>query len=164
MGAGSAQEALSLAEGAASISRETGVYRVSEARVLKTLAEARLATDQLDAARATAEEAVSAGQRIGTRIYEAEAQLVLARVLLRSDGKAGADGIRSALAGAEVIHAESGAKNLQPFVHLERAELARLENDPGTRERELRTALELFGEMEAPIRVREVEALLADSR
>ena len=162
--AGSAQEALSLAEGAASISSETGVFRVSEARILKTLAEARLATGQLDVARATAEEAVSAGQRIGTRIYEAEAQLVLARVLLRRDGAGAADAIRSALEQGEAIFSESGAKNLQPFVHLERAELARLENDPQTRQRELHTALGFFGEMGAPIRVREVEGLLADSR
>ncbi len=95
---------------------------------------------------------------------EARAQLALARVLLRREGTRAAAAIRRALDRGEALLAETGAKNLQPFIHLERAELARLENDPRTRERELRTALGLFDEMEAPIRVREVEALLADSR
>jgi tetratricopeptide (TPR) repeat protein len=163
-GAGRAQEALLLAERALAIGREAGVVGVSESRVLKTLAEAQLAAGQLDAARATAEEAISAGRRLGTRIHEADAQLALARVLLRRDGSGAADELRSALDRSEALHTEAGAKNLQPFIRLERAELARLENDPGRRERELRTALGRFSEMGAPIRVREVEALLADSR
>jgi class 3 adenylate cyclase/tetratricopeptide (TPR) repeat protein len=162
--AGHAQEALLLAERAVAILRDTGSFGASEARVLKTQAEAQLAAGLLDDARATAEEAISAGRRIGTRLYEAEAQLALARVLLRSEGAGAAAAIRTALDRGETIHAETGAKNRRPFVHLERAELARLENDAPTRERELRTALGLFGEMAAPIRVREVEALLADSR
>ena len=162
--AGPAQEALSLAERAATIVRDAGMVRAWEARVLTTLAEAQLAAGQLDDARATAEEATSAGRRIGTRIYEAEAQLALARVLLRRGGAGTAHAIRSALDRGEALSAETGAKNLQPFIHLERAELARLDNDSRTRERELYAALGLFGEMEAPIRVREVEALLADSR
>ena len=159
---GPAQEALLLAERAVAIVRE--VSRVSEARVLGTLAEAQLGAGQLDAARATAEEAISAGRRIGTRVHEAGAHLALAQVLLRQEGTGAADAIRRALDRGEALHAETGAKNLQPFIHLERAELARLENDPRARELELRTALGLFGEMEAPIRVREVEALLADFR
>jgi hypothetical protein len=44
------------------------------------------------------------------------------------------------------------------------AELARLEGDPGVRKQELKKALRLFLEMEAPIRVQEVEQLLADAK
>jgi class 3 adenylate cyclase/tetratricopeptide (TPR) repeat protein len=162
--AGPAQEAVLLAEQAVAAVREAGVSQVSESRALKALAEAQLAAEQLDDARATAEEAISAGQRLGTPIDEADAQLALARVLLRRDGIEATDALRSALDRSEVLYSGTGAKNLQAFIHLERAELARLENDPRSRERELRTALGAFGEMEAPIRVREVEALLADSR
>jgi len=159
---GPAQEGLLLAERAVAIVREAGVSRVSESRVLKTLSEAELAAGQLEAARATAEEAISVGRRLGARIHQADAELALARALLR-DGALAAE-VRRALDRGEALYAETGAKNLRAFIHLERAELARLESDPQTRERELRSALGLFHEMEAPIRVREVEALLADSR
>jgi hypothetical protein len=83
----------------------------------------------------------------------------LARVLLRQEGVAAA--IRAALNRAEALIHETGAKNCQPFVHLERAELARLEGDTETRGRELREALRLFVAMGATIRVEQVERELA---
>jgi hypothetical protein len=43
-----------------------------------------------------------------------------------------------------------------PFLHVERAELARLRGDEATRERELREAHRLFTEMGAPIRAEQV--------
>ena len=45
--------------------------------------------------------------------------------------------------------------------HLERAELVRITGDHEARDHELRAALRLFREMKAPIRVRQVEKLLA---
>jgi hypothetical protein len=50
----------------------------------------------------------------------------------------------------------SGAKSYEPFVHVERAELARLIGDEATRERELREAHRRFTESGAPIRAAEV--------
>jgi hypothetical protein len=50
----------------------------------------------------------------------------------------------------------SGAKSYEPFLHVERAELARLAHDEGTRQRELREAHRLFTEIGAPIRAAEV--------
>jgi hypothetical protein len=50
----------------------------------------------------------------------------------------------------------SGAKSYEPFLHVERAELARLSGDEATRERELREAHRLFTEIGAPIRAAEV--------
>jgi hypothetical protein len=46
----------------------------------------------------------------------------------------------------------SGAKSYEPFLHVERAELARLTGDEVTRARELREAHRLFVEIGAPIR------------
>jgi hypothetical protein len=51
---------------------------------------------------------------------------------------------------------ESGAKTWEPFVHLERAEVASRLGDEATRERELREAHRLFLEIGAPIRAAEV--------
>jgi hypothetical protein len=50
----------------------------------------------------------------------------------------------------------SGAKSYEPFLHVERAELARLRGDEATREQELRKAYRLFTEIGAPIRAAEV--------
>jgi hypothetical protein len=50
----------------------------------------------------------------------------------------------------------SGAKSYEPFLHVERAELARLAGDGGTRQRELREAHRLFLEIGVPIRAAEV--------
>ena len=158
------EAALALAERAIAIMRETGVSPVGESRVLETLAEAQLASGQHDTALATVEKAISAGRRTGTRVNEAQCHLTRAQILLGRDGPGAKDAILAALESGEALLMETGARNLQPFVHLERAEIARLEQDLPTRERELRAALKLFGEMRAPIRVREVEALLANLR
>jgi hypothetical protein len=50
----------------------------------------------------------------------------------------------------------SGAKSYEPFLHVERAELARLGGDEAAREREFREAHRLFTEIGAPIRAAEV--------
>jgi hypothetical protein len=55
----------------------------------------------------------------------------------------------------------SGAKSYEPFLHVERAELARLTGDDTVRERELRKAHSLFLEIGAPIRAEEVAKELA---
>jgi len=50
----------------------------------------------------------------------------------------------------------SGAKSYEPFLHVERAELAHLSGDHTTRQRELREAHRLFLEIGAPIRAKQV--------
>jgi len=57
----------------------------------------------------------------------------------------------------------SGAKSYEPFLHVERAELARLTGDEATRESELREAHRLFTEIGAPIRAAEVAKELASA-
>lgn len=60
-----------------------------------------------------------------------------------------------------VVRRESGAKNCQPFIHLERAELARLEGDTETRVRELREAHRLFTAMGATGQAESISRLLS---
>jgi len=50
----------------------------------------------------------------------------------------------------------SGAKSYEPFLHVERAELAKLTGDEVAREREIREAHRMFLEIGAPIRAAEV--------
>ena len=64
--------------------------------------------------------------------------------------------LEATLAEADAWLEMSGAKSYEPFLHVERAELARLIGDNATRERELREAHRLFTEIGAPIRAAEV--------
>jgi hypothetical protein len=55
--------------------------------------------------------------------------MTLAQVLLRVDGVSTRAAIDSVLAEAERLVAATGARSRAPFVHLHRAELARLSGD-----------------------------------
>jgi hypothetical protein len=58
----------------------------------------------------------------------------------------------------------SGAKSYAPFLHVERAELARLTDDEATRQRELREAQRLLLAIGAPIRAAEVDKIVLLAR
>jgi hypothetical protein len=64
--------------------------------------------------------------------------------------------IQTMLAEVDAWLKMSNAKSYEPFLHLERAELARLTGDEAARERELGEAYRLFTEIGAPIRAAEV--------
>ena len=64
--------------------------------------------------------------------------------------------IEATLAEADAWLEMSGGKSYEPFLHVERAELAPLIPDEATRQRELRDAHRLFTEIGAPIRAAEV--------
>jgi hypothetical protein len=74
----------------------------------------------------------------------------------RLQGVQATSDIQAALAEADAWLEMSGAKSYEPFLHVERAELARLTGDEAARDRELREAHRLFTEMGAPIRAAEV--------
>jgi len=120
------------------------------AAALPHLAEACLGLGDAERARATIDEAVSLqrGQRVR---YERESNtfLVLARVLLRTEGIAAAEQIEDALAEAWRRSEEHGTRVWQPSIHVERATLAQLRGDDATCQRELREAHRLFTEMGA---------------
>jgi hypothetical protein len=64
--------------------------------------------------------------------------------------------IEAALAEADAWLEMSGAKSYEPLLHVERAELARLNGDDTACQRELREAHRLFLEIGAPIRAAEI--------
>src|SRR5262249_14172133 len=84
------------------------------------------------------------------------AQLALARVLLRTNSLGSRGAIQAALEEASRLSRQGKFKMIEPFVCVERAELARLANDETTRQRELREAHRLFLEIGAPIRAEQV--------
>ena len=106
----------------------------------------------MDRRLARADESIAVSRRRDTRFWEFSAQLSSPRGL----GPQGARDIEAALAEVEAWLEMSGAKSYEPFLHVERAEVARLMGEKATRASELRQAHRLFTEIGAPIRAAEV--------
>jgi hypothetical protein len=103
-----------------------------------------------------AEESIAAGRRRGSRFWELSALLTRMRALRELHGVHAQNEIEATLAEANAWLEMSGAKSYEPFLHVERAKLARLSGDEAAHERELREAHRLFLEIGAPIRAAEV--------
>jgi tetratricopeptide (TPR) repeat protein len=129
---------------------------VFEGGVLGAMAAAHLGLGDRAKALATAEEAIAICRRRGTRFYEFSALLTRMRALRASQGVEAARDIEATLAEADPWLEMTGAKSYEPFLHVERAELACLRGDEATRERELREAHRLFLEIGAPIRAAQI--------
>jgi hypothetical protein len=106
-------------------------------------------------------EAIAVGRQLGTRLWEFSALLTRIRALRETRGIQARTEIEAALVEADAWLEMSGAKSYEPFLHVERAQLARLASDEALRERELREAHRLFTQIGAPIRAAEVAKELA---
>jgi hypothetical protein len=84
------------------------------------------------------------------------ALLTRVRALRETRGLQATSEIEATLAEADAWLEMSGAKSYEPFLSVERAELALLAGDGAARRRELREAHRLFTEIGAPIRAAEV--------
>jgi hypothetical protein len=105
---------------------------------------------------ALAEEGIAVCRRRGARFWEFSALLTRTHALREIHGVQARREIEAALVEADAWLEMSGAKSYEPFLRIERAELARLTGDDATRRRELREAHRLFTEIGAPIRAVEV--------
>jgi class 3 adenylate cyclase/tetratricopeptide (TPR) repeat protein len=152
---GARHEALEVLSTALTIGRERRL-RVIEGGVLATMAAAQLGLGDCARALTLAEEAICFTRRLGPRIWEFSALLTRIRALRESRGVQATREIEAALSEADAWIEMSGAKSYEPFLHVERAELARLNGDEVTRQRELCEAHRLFLEIGAPIRAAEV--------
>ena len=142
-------EARETLEAALAIAREERAGLFLEAQILAFLAETYLALGEEDRAREAASESVTVTRRRRVRLYACEAHLANARVFLATEGAKAREVIEATLVEAMTIVQETGAKGLEPFIHEERAALARLLGDDATCQRELREAHRLFTEVEA---------------
>jgi adenylate cyclase len=153
-------EAIAALEPGLSIARARRIGLQFEALMLSTLARAHSGRGDHAIARTTADEAVAAVHRHGTKLWACSTQLSLARVLLAADGAKVREAIEAALDETLALVLETGAESHRPFIHVERAALAAAGGDKAARRKELREALRLFTAMEAPMRVAEVTAAL----
>jgi tetratricopeptide (TPR) repeat protein len=144
---GRSDEAVAVLEQARSIASDMHTVAETQVDTLTLLARAYLGTGDHDRARAAAEEAVGEARKWNARAWECMAQLAYGLVLVRSRGLEAAVAIDAALARAMALIEDTGARCFEPFVRLERAELARLRGDAAGHDRELHQARRLFSEM-----------------
>jgi tetratricopeptide (TPR) repeat protein len=152
---GAWHEALEVLGTALTIARERRLS-VNEGGVLAAMAAAYLGLGDRAKALAIAEETIAVSRQLGTRFWELSPLLTRVRALRETQGIQATKEIEVALAEANAWLEMSGARSYEPFLHVERAELARLVGDEATRESELREAHRLFTEIGAPIRAAEV--------
>jgi tetratricopeptide (TPR) repeat protein len=148
---GAWHDALEVLGTALTISRERQLL-VFEGGVLALMAAAHLGLGDCARALALAEEAITVCRGRGTRFWEFSALLTRMRALRETRGVEATSEIEAALAEADAWLEMSGAKSYEPFIHVERAELARLNGEEITRKRELCEAHRLFTEIGAPLR------------
>ena len=151
---GESSEAVRMFEQALAVSRERRTGLQFEAWVLALLAESRLENGEPEQARIAVADALAAARN--TPLFECVARLALAHVLLGTDGLAARDAIDAALTRAQTLIDETGAEVYAPFIHLERAELARLAGDAPARQRQLREAQRLFSATGATMRAEQL--------
>lgn len=131
------------------ISRTSRTAVEQEGWRLALLAEAHLGLGEVERARELAAEGLEVARAQGHLLHEANASIALARVLLGSAGVDERSEIEAALARALEIADETGARVLEPLVHVELAELARQGGDTDGQKRELRLAHSQFTEIGA---------------
>jgi class 3 adenylate cyclase len=158
---GAWHDALETLQVALAIARKRRL-QITEGGVLAAIAAAHLGLSDCAKAVAFAEEAIAVCRRTGARLYEFSAQLTRMRGVREIHGIRARTEIETTLAEADAWLEMSGAKSYEPFLHVERAELARLTGDEAARERELREAHRLFIEIGAPIRAAEVAKELGE--
>ena len=153
-------DALEVLGTALTIGRERRLL-VHEGGVLALMAAAHLGLGDRARALMLAEEGIAASRRSGARFWEISALLTRMRALRETQGLEATREIEAALAEAHTWLEMSGANSYEPFLHVERAELARLTGDEAARDRELREAQRLFLDIGAPIRAEQIAKELA---
>jgi class 3 adenylate cyclase/tetratricopeptide (TPR) repeat protein len=145
-------DAASALEKALALARKRRTALETEPEIVANLAQAVLVCGDPEKAVRLAEEAVEIARSRGARLGEVIAVRILGSVLAGAGRRRAA---RRSLERALALAQEIGARSVEPFAHLERAELARLADDEAARARELREAHRLFTEIGAPIRAAE---------
>ena len=131
------------------MSLTTNGNRNFDLRARSFLARAWLAAANPARSRTIAEETLSDCLRFGTRLSAIDSAVALSAALRADAGVTAAPRIDEVLATAERLIAETGARNLTPFVLVEHAGLAELRGETQQQHTHLRRALELFTQMGA---------------
>ena len=140
------QRSIDAIERANELAREGRTAVEAEAWRLALLAESYLGSGDPQRAFALVEEAVALADSQGQEQARPHIQLALARVLLGSPGPVPVEQVEAALTRTLEAARARDARMFEPFVHAERAELARRTGDNERHQQELREAHRLFVE------------------
>jgi tetratricopeptide (TPR) repeat protein len=147
---GNADEAVRCLERAAALHQEGGGGPPVELLTLSSrLGVAYAELGQSERALDAAARGLALVRALRMPVFVVIALLMQARVFRRTQGAEAREAIEAALAEAEALIESTGIRGWQPFLHVERAELAQLVGDEATRERELREAHRLYTAMGA---------------
>jgi class 3 adenylate cyclase/tetratricopeptide (TPR) repeat protein len=142
------RQAIEAIERSQAISRERRAGLDSEGWRLIILGEAYLGLGEAERAVDLLREGAALLRSRG-QSAEALANVILARILLSSEGLAAREEIESALARARELARDTGMRSAEPMIHVELAELAHQSGVEEERERELLEAHRLFTEVGA---------------
>jgi hypothetical protein len=142
--------------------RRIGLYNMP--LLLATRARAQIGLGDIPGARTSATEAIDLAVRCGARHYEVRGRLQLARALLADLGPGDEQRVRAELDQALATVEALGIRVFTPYVHLERAQLARLLGDGAGYDEELRTAHRLFLDVGAYGRAGEITAAVGGAQ
>jgi tetratricopeptide (TPR) repeat protein len=142
------REGVEAIERSQAISRERRTAVDSQGWCLIALGEAYLGLGDGERAASLLRDAIALVRSRG-QAAEAVANVVLARILLASEGLAAREEIETALERASELARNTGICSVEPMIHVELAELARQNGDNEGREQELREAHRLFTEFGA---------------
>jgi class 3 adenylate cyclase/tetratricopeptide (TPR) repeat protein len=148
--AGDDEEAKSCLERSIAIHQEQGGGPPPELlNSLSRLAVACANLGQYEQALEISERGLQLVRMLGFPVFVALSLIMHAQVLRKTRGTEACEAIESALNEAETLVESSGIRSWQPFIHVERAELATLAGDDETRSHQLREAHRLFTAMGA---------------
>jgi tetratricopeptide (TPR) repeat protein len=152
--AGNSREAASSLERAVALHQEAGGGPPLELlSSLSRLAVAYADLGQSEQARETSERGLQLVRMLEVPVFVALSLLMHSQVLRKTQGVEAREAIEAALTEAEGLVERTGIRSWQPFIHVERAELARLVGDETTREHALHEAHRLFTAMGATAHV-----------
>jgi len=159
--AGDSEEAASCLERAFVIYQEGGGGPPAEMLTSSgRLAVAYADLGQSERARETSARGLALLRSVRMPVYLVIVLVFHAQVLRKTQGAAARADIEATLIEAEALIESTGIRAWQPFLHVERAQLARLVGDGASWERELREAHRLFTEMGATGHVERLTAEL----
>jgi tetratricopeptide (TPR) repeat protein len=142
------RQAVEAIEQSQALSRERQTAVDSQSWCLIALGEAYLGLGDAERSANALRDAVALARSRG-QAAEVVANVVLARILLASEGLTAREEIETALERARELASSTGMCSIEPMIHVELAELAHQGGDDDERQRELREAHRLFTEIGA---------------
>jgi tetratricopeptide (TPR) repeat protein len=154
------RQAIEVVDEALAIARDRRISLADMPLLLSIRARAQIGLGDISGARSSAAEATAVAVRCGTRFYEAQARLQLARATMAEPASGDERSARAELDRALSIVQALGARSFAPYIHLELAHVALTVGDDNGYEQALRTAHGLLVDVGGHGRAEEVDSLV----